>query len=477
MRPPSSSGFRSMPDLLDGLRGWKHEALALGLLTLLAGGMRLYRLGDWSFWGDEIITVHRALALMESGVSRWSLSLLLENLALRGLGVNEFNARLVPAIVGTLSIPLLVGMIRTIVGRGVALTAGLLLAISTWHLYWSQNARFYVFLLLFFTLAVILFYRGLEENRISFLLAALAALGLASLERLVALFFIPVAIAYLILLVALRYERPSGLTWRNLAVFFLPGLVPAVVMIASFPAVRNPGEFLRLFGFINNSPFWIVAGTVYYIGLPVFLLGLVGSIELIRQRDRFGLLLLLGGVIPLISVVLASMFQYAANRYIFVALSSWIILAAYSIWTLLNRGWHSMPRLLLVGALAMVLAGPLVEDMLYYRYQHGNRDNWKAAFAYLEPRLLPQDVVVSGNRELARYYLSVPALGPVAIPPDDLATREERIWFVEDLNLLQKTPELHRWLQSNASLQAVFDVHVQARIYPLRIYLYDPAIR
>ena len=80
------------------------------------------------------------------------------------LGVNEWNARLIPALLGVVSLPLLYFPIKKMFNPLVSLVAVLLLAFSPWHLYWSQNARFYVALLLFYTLALFLFYLGLEED-------------------------------------------------------------------------------------------------------------------------------------------------------------------------------------------------------------------------------------------------------------------------------------------------------------------------
>jgi hypothetical protein len=41
-------------------RPWFHYGLLL-LITLLAAALRFYKLGDWSFWIDEIYTVNHAM--------------------------------------------------------------------------------------------------------------------------------------------------------------------------------------------------------------------------------------------------------------------------------------------------------------------------------------------------------------------------------------------------------------------------------
>jgi hypothetical protein len=50
-----------------------------------------------------------------------------------------------------------------------------------------------------------------------------------------------------------------------------------------------------------------------------------------------------------------------------------------------------------------------------------------------------------------------------------------RIWFVEDLNVVQKWPWLHEWIWAHARLVANYDVHVEARKFNMNVFLYDPA--
>jgi hypothetical protein len=82
------------------------------------------------------------------------------------------------------------------------------------------------------------------------------------------------------------------------------------------------------FGRINNNPFWLMAGTFYYIGLPTVVLGASSAIYFLVKKNRAALLFSLGAVIPLFSIMVISLFQYTANRYIFVCLTSWIMWAA-----------------------------------------------------------------------------------------------------------------------------------------------------
>ena len=126
----------------------RDHLLFLLVITLLAAFLRLYRLGDWSFWVDEAHTFRDATSPYEtfeqSHVTRYPLSFLL----LRGMlailpSSSEGWLRLPFAFFGIASVPALAFVSRGMVGRTAALTAALLLAISPWHIYWSQNCRSY----------------------------------------------------------------------------------------------------------------------------------------------------------------------------------------------------------------------------------------------------------------------------------------------------------------------------------------------
>ena len=107
--------------------------LLLILITLLAAVLRLYKLGEWSLWIDEVGTLDHVRMIFDYPVRRRPLSYLLIHLSTSTFGVNEWAARFPPTIVGIVSIPLLYHPIRKIYGSAVALIAALLLALSPWR--------------------------------------------------------------------------------------------------------------------------------------------------------------------------------------------------------------------------------------------------------------------------------------------------------------------------------------------------------
>ncbi len=450
------------------------EVTAVAGLTLLAAGLRLYRLGAWSFWGDEVITVGRARDFLSLAPHHWSVTRLLTYFSFGIFGVSEWSARLAPAVMGAITVPVAYMLVRKVWGRGTALLAASLLGISTWHLYWSQNARFYSALLLFYTVGMVLVYRGLEEDRPGLLIGSLLMFGFAVQERLVALLFVPVIGSYLMALKFFGFQSPKGLRWKNLLIFIVPGALMAAVLALAYPVVRQPAQWLSIFGSINTNPFWILSGVVYYVGIPVIAMATVAAAHRLIGKTRSVLFLALGAVVPVVGIMLVSTVHYAANRYVFVTLPFWIILASIATIQLLREAEGHM-RILAGGIVLILAASSLSEDFLYYRYQNGNRDDWRSAFSFVETQMLPEDVIVSANSKMAEYYLDGNIISMAAMDPAGLEQLEQRTWFVEDMTAGERFPEVLSWIDANAQVTAIFDVHVRARNFKMRVYLWDPS--
>ena len=124
----------------------------VALLTLVSLGLRLFRLANQSFWVDEVSAVMAAQGPLKGIYERSALAanslptyFLLLKPFVGSSGVNvEFQARLLSAIAGTLSVPVFIGVVylwrRQ---RSTSLLAGALLAVNPLHLWYSQEVRGY----------------------------------------------------------------------------------------------------------------------------------------------------------------------------------------------------------------------------------------------------------------------------------------------------------------------------------------------
>jgi mannosyltransferase len=448
----------------------RHQYLILAGITLLAALLRFYKLGEWSFWSDEVFSISGREDGFNYSIFRRSISLDLIRVITSWLGANEWSARLVPALIGILTVPILYFFVKRVFIYQVALLSAALLAVNPWHLYWSQNARFYTALLLLYSMALFLFYLGIEEDRPYLVVASLLLFGLAVKERLLAIFLIPVIVSYLVIVKWGGFLLPSGFRWRNVLIFFIPGLALGLLFINPF--LLNIKAWVEAFGKPNNSPVWILASTIYYIGLPVACMGFFAGIKYVVERRRGGLIVSLGALVPILAIMILAGFHYTANRYIFLSLACWIVLAGLAIWEiLLHSGAHN--RIMAIGVVILVFGAALSEVYLYFQYQNGNRENWKAAYAYVQAHKQLDDLVVGHDLELGKYYMADP-INPfeyLVLPNSPLL--EGRLWIVEGMNDIGKYPSVHDWVVRNTKQVASFPVYFNARSFTVNVYYYS----
>ncbi len=460
-------------------RWQRSELWLLAAITLLAALLRFYKLGVWSFWIDEVFTLRRAQSSLnvETIVGNWPpLSVLLTGAAFKLMGVSEWTARLVPALVGIGTLPALYWPTRKVLGVANALLAMLLLSVSPWHLYWSQNARFYTALLLLYTLALFAFYKGLEHDRRAYLLASLALIFLASRERLMALYFVPVVGTYVLLLKLLPFEKPAGLRIRNIAIVMLPGL--GVILLDLVGYITRGQSYLIdsltvFLGHPIDDPFRLAAFVTASLGVPLVALASFGGVYLLMRRSRPGLFFSLAAAVPVLILLVSSPLIFSKDRYVFVTLTSWVMLAAVACTAIVAR-LNGSARVLAVGVVLMLVGDAAWHNVQYYSINNGNRRDWKGAFALVERQRESGDIVVTTRPELAAYYLreDVPWMGDIR--PSDVTGSHRRYWFVLDSESVWATGDIYPWIREHGELIDVRYLRVPEDI-SLWIYLYDAA--
>jgi uncharacterized membrane protein len=74
--------------------------------------------------------------------------------------------RIIPAILGILTIPLFYLVGKELLDRNVGILAAALLAFSSFHIYYSQEARAYSAMLFFVSLSILFFLNAIQKNDI-----------------------------------------------------------------------------------------------------------------------------------------------------------------------------------------------------------------------------------------------------------------------------------------------------------------------
>lgn len=394
--------------------------------TLLAAALRLWHLGEWSFWIDEAHTWRDATMPLdgESGFLSSDRGFYpITYLALRGLlalgavGDDEFSLRMPFALLGIASVPLLALCGRRLVGPTAAVAAALLCACHPWHIYWSQNARGYVIVFVAAVVVVDRIVRWLQLHHRRDLVFAIVALLVGALSHPTGAFM---GIGVVLFLLLRPFARADG---RRLLI--VAGVaVTSVVLLSWVLAIVSPYD-----GFFEakNEPsvVHLLQTVAYYFRPALLLAGLVGLVlGGLRWSTLRGLLITCLLLAPLVVLlVIGGSLVKATARYAYCTLPLWLLLAGRACVPWLSASFANWrtgagERVLPAAFLAAVLAVDLVDQAAaYHVVQFGQRARWREACAVASEQAQRPGAggglrVVTINAPSTRYYLARHAWTP-----------------------------------------------------------------
>ncbi len=136
--------------------------------------VRFLNLGELSFWGDDGMTYLSTVSVLEHGYPRLpSGYIMFHNIAsdyfniipVLLFGDNEFAYRFFSALTGVLVIPLAFLFVKELTNKYIALISSVLIALNTWQIEFSREARYYSEFQFFYILTVYFFYLGFFKDK------------------------------------------------------------------------------------------------------------------------------------------------------------------------------------------------------------------------------------------------------------------------------------------------------------------------
>lgn len=435
---------------------WSIPAEARGrllLLFVLAAALRFLHIGRQSLWADEVFSLW-VIPRGEDGLHHFFKgplhAVLLFIWSIWG-GYGDAWARSLSAVLGLATLPLLYLLGRRLGGHAVGLTAAFLLAVSPFHVWYSQEIRNYALLMLVAVFSQLCFLRVLDRGqRRDWVLYGLTAV--TALLTNFAGSFLPLGQGLYLL-----FRR------RDLLARFV--LVQALVVIALLPWLRNfnsgwSPEMIGQAGTLRNVNFHPLAlpfsFSVFSVGFTVgpsldemnraLSLGLLvpflwyfipvallyawlvirGLAAIRRNREGQGFYatwiavpLLLVSVFALLNVKVFNV------RYMAVAFPGYLVLLA--------EGIQAGRRRLRPALYVLVAAACCVPLWNLYFVPRYWKPDARAAARYVSPLVQSRDAVrVYAIPEPFQYYYRADARAEV-LPWDLLAKEENFDRFLDDL--------------------------------------------
>ena len=384
--------------------------LYLGLLiTLLATAVRLINLGGDSLWFDEVLTTLTAREGWAAALNLRDhppLLYWLVTAAIRTFGAADWVWRLPSMLAGIAAVPLLVTLGVVSKRPSAGLWAALFLALSPFHLRYSQEARHYALLMCFSLLSTLLLYLALSRRQARWWLLFAVASALNLYTHYGAFM---VLAAHLVTIVGWlvgagkwrRVWQPVAAGGLLLLLYapWLPRLLTALDSNLGETAVASTGitpltQWLRnaclAFG-LNNG----------LLALLILLLACLGIVNLVQKKEWLlvGLLLSLL-TIPFVLITVLQVARWSFPKYIIYMLPAYLLLAGVGLEMLRQRLLTVNPRIhqwgtAVIATAFILLAAPTVRA----EYAYVERD-WRGAVSHLAEVASDGDIFVVANLDL-----------------------------------------------------------------------------
>ena len=205
-----AQGKRGIFALTGSRQGLWLGPLALGLILVLSFYLRLYHLGCRPLYGDEpfntVEVASRSLGQITTTNRGSTFYPLLVHLFLP-LGKTEAAARLPAALFGFLSVLAIYLLARQFFGKIEGLIAAFFSSVSTYQIFFSQQARGYTGLLLFSILSLYFFWRGLHEGRVHFWVLYTLSTVIGIYFHFIFIMIIPIHAVFALTLIFMRWVQ------------------------------------------------------------------------------------------------------------------------------------------------------------------------------------------------------------------------------------------------------------------------------
>lgn len=410
------------------------QMLSLVTLLVVAAFLRLYQLGAESFWTDEVTMMYATHSGMEGVMQeiyggRPSLFVILGYHWLNIFGTTEFSARLLSVVCGTAAVMALYQVGKELFNHRVGFIAAIIMTFVEFHVYQSQNYRYYAVYMIVMLLSFLYLNRFLRTGKKIYLIPYVAASILtfyAHGHGMLVVF----GQGVFFLLQIWRY-RPRIVYWIISEIVIFAGILPGLFITfrdffsaqtdtasgmftpATWIDLPTPFSLVRsLVRFIFYTPNYInftilmiaigfiVAFTWIFIrhtGFRTWLSNvklLPNSLKNSLASDNKSLIFVLCWFIfPLIlpfalSFIVAPMY---VDRYVLAASPAFYLLIAFTLY----QFRRIVPEAIIVGALLIML----IPGLYTYYYQAPVNEQWRDIAAYLEQNEHSNDVLVIASND------------------------------------------------------------------------------
>lgn len=476
----------------------------LGAIVAVGGYLRLTLLDQQSLWFDEADIVVRAQRSWSEILSTFTIqgeNGPLYNVMLavwiRVAGISETAVRFPSAVAGVLALPAIYLLARRLAGPQVGLISAGLLAISPYHIWYSQEAKMYSIITLLAIVSTLLLIEALASGDRRLWIAYVAVTTIMFYTHVASVLIFGAHVVF-VLGTYRRWKwqtRTLIIAGAALTLPYLPiALWAARVVGGDVPTWHGDISLIdamksiavRFTTFRSDAEIEFRAVWLYFLTAAGAALWLVAT----RRRRVVGSLLVSLAVVPVVGLWFISLRNSVfSDRYIIGALPAYLILVAIGLAYLARSRAGVAPAVLLATGLLAYTWAPMVD---VNRSQTAQKEDWRSAYARVAENAEPNDVFLMHPGYIIStlaYYgqrderLDGHPVGTIPSFAPDWMTREVMVemlrdefgqfthfWLIESpdrVPLEDPDDELERWLASTG------DILYQEQVNGVRITLYE----
>ncbi len=325
-------------------------------------------------------------------------------------GSNDWVLRIPSVTFGILTIFIVYKIGYSLKNKRVGIIVALLLATSSLHVYYSQEARMYSLATLLVSLSFYSFIKALESKQkrwqYFFILSLLGSIYTD---------YVPVLILPVYLYLIFK-KRLSGIFFPAFFIFIL-GIIFLLPLfytqVTSALSIGKEGNaWLELLGFSNFKNIFLIAvkfifgrvsldNKIIYGLVSLFLVIIYWGLSLKSVFDKKVRLLMFWLLLPILAAIAVSFFVPILSyfRLLFV-LPAFYLLIAYSL--------DKLPEKYFVPLLSVLVIVNITSTMSYLTQEHFQRENWKGAVEFIKNDVGGKDYTLlfpaNSQMEAVKYY-------------------------------------------------------------------------
>lgn len=398
--------------------------LSIMIIFILGFFVRVYDISKSSYWLDEGFTVNAILNIINTGSLQLKSGFVYDcamycyptSLIVRIFGESELSFRILSTIFGTLIIFLFYYYLRKIFDQKVALLTSFLIAFSSIHIAWSQDARWYTEFAFFFWLAVFSYYKALEDKTLKYIVLTTLFTCFAIFTHKLALLLPFIFILHLLIT-------------KRIKVFQFLFIAVSIIGLDYITGLRFIASILNAFDFSFVLPFY----TNYYLitYLPFVILSIYGFFVNQKSREFCSLMLI---ILTIYFLSLGLLNNDVFYRYMFHLTPVMFILSSVTLAHVLDKLKNLSSKFFVATFISLLyLISPyslnisrkssdnrfLESDSKYTKmfssdkhyYSYTPEPDWRKAYLYISGNLKSDEIVISSAPVMSKIYLGYPGLG------------------------------------------------------------------